>query len=374
MRSSQFPTPTPSTPTPTTGPRTALVLGATGGFGSAACLALLRHGWQVRALARDPVRANALAAAWSRTQDPVWAQVQWPRGDAMRAEDVRAAAQGTQLIVHAVNPPGYRRWRELALPMLAHSIAAARHSGARLVLPGNVYNFDPSEHPVIDEASPQHPVSRKGQVRVEMEQMLAAASRDGVRSLVLRAGDFLGGHGPSSWLASAMVKPGRPPRRLVDPSLPGVGHAWAYLPDLAETLARLADIEATLPAFECFHFAGHWLPRGDELAEAVRAASGRPDLPVSRPPWWLMRLASPFVPLLAEVLEMRYLWQRPLQLDNRKLLAALGDEPHTPLVEAVRQSLQGLGCLNTPLAMPSPAQGVRRTTSSQKDSTRTSAG
>ena len=46
-----------------------------------------------------------------------------------------------------------------------------------------------------------------------------------------------------------------------------------------------------------------------------------------------------------EMLEMRYLWREPLQLDNRKLVAFLGGEPHTPLDTALRETLSGLGCL-----------------------------
>ena len=45
--------------------------------------------------------------------------------------------------------------------------------------------------------------------------------------------------------------------------------------------------------------------------------------------------------------EMRYLWQTPLRLDNQRLLATLGHEPHTPLEQAVEATLVGLGCLPT---------------------------
>jgi hypothetical protein len=58
-----------------------------------------------------------------------------------------------------------------------------------------------------------------------------------------------------------------------------------------------------------------------------------------------MRLASPFVSFCREVLEMRYLWRRPLRLDNRRLEMQLGAEPHTPLDAALRQSLIRVGCL-----------------------------
>ena len=59
----------------------------------------------------------------------------------MSREDVIAAASGCSVIVHAVNPPGYRRWSELVLPMLDSTIAAACSVGATIVLPGTVYNF-----------------------------------------------------------------------------------------------------------------------------------------------------------------------------------------------------------------------------------------
>ena len=62
-------------------------------------------------------------------------------------------------------------------------------------------------------------------------------------------------------------------------------------------------------------------------------------------PWWLVRLVSPLVPTLRELLDMRYLWQRPVRMDNRLLVGVLGHEPHTPLDEAIRATLVGMGCL-----------------------------
>lgn len=135
--------------------RTALVLGATGGVGGAVTEALPQHGWAVRGLARDPDRA---AGARGRA-----AGIEWIRGDAMVRGDVVCAAQGARVIVHAVNPPGYRDWDKVVLPMIDNTIAAARAAGgARIALPGTIYNFDPATTPVLSEDSPQEPRSRKG--------------------------------------------------------------------------------------------------------------------------------------------------------------------------------------------------------------------
>jgi nucleoside-diphosphate-sugar epimerase len=311
----------------------ALVIGVTGGLGSEVAKSLLAQGWSVRGLARDPIAA--------KNRFPELASIEWCAGDAMR--DVSAAASGASLIFHGANPPGYKNWRGLAIPMLAHSVAAAKETGARLVLPGNLYNFGRDADWLLREDTPQRPTSRKGAIRVEMEQML-----HGVRSLVIRAGDYFGPHAPGSWFSNMLVKPGRPLSKITFPELIATGHTWAYLPDIADAIARLVAIDAQLAETEVVNFRGHWLEDGREMVQAIRRAAGRPDLPVKAFPWWLLYLSAPVYDLSRQVLEMRYLWQRPFALDNTKLISLIGAEPHTPLDEAVSITLRGLGCLPDP--------------------------
>jgi nucleoside-diphosphate-sugar epimerase len=315
--------------------KTALVLGATGGIGGEMARRLAGAGWAVRALHRDPQRvASGDASAFT-----------WFAGDAMRADDVAMAARSAALIVHAVNPPGYRNWRGLVLPMLDNTIAAARAEGARIVLPGTVYNYGADAFPLIAEDTPQRPATRKGAIRVEMERRLRAVADEGVKSLVVRAGDFFGPRAANNWFSQGLVTPGRPVASVMSPGAPGVGHQWAYLPDVAETMMRLIERERELPGFATFHMDGHWDPDGTAMVSAIRRAVDRPDLAVRSFPWWLIRVAAPVVPLFRELAEMRYLWRQPVRLDNRRLVKLLGGEPHTPLDEAVRKTLQGMGCI-----------------------------
>ena len=177
-----------------------------------------------------------------------------------------------------------------------------------------------------------------------MEARLREAAAAGTPVLVVRAGDFFGPRAGNSWFSQGLVKPGQRPRSITLPGAPGVGHAWAYLPDVAETMVRL--IEAGEPKdFATFHMEGHWDPDGMAMPNAIRAALGEPGLPLRRMPWWLLRLASPVVPFLRELAEMRYLWKQPVRLDNRRLVATLGAEPRTPLYRAVHETLGGLGGL-----------------------------
>jgi nucleoside-diphosphate-sugar epimerase len=313
--------------------KTALVLGATGGIGGEVAHRLAASGWHVRALNRRP-RAS--------TPDDPFA---WITGDAMVAEDVARAAGGASLIVHAVNPPGYRNWGELVLPMLDNSIAAARATGARILLPGTVYNYGPDAFPDLTEDKPQHAVTIKGRIRVEMERRLAALAASGdAKVLIVRAGDFFGPHAANNWFSQGLVKPGKRPSAITCPGKPGVGHQWAYLPDVAETMVRLIE-QGDLDDFASFHMAGHWDADGTAMVDAIRRALGGPAIRTTRLPWLAMRLAAPFVPMFRELLEMKYLWDQPVRLRNDRLVAKLGSEPRTPLDDAVRATLVGLGCV-----------------------------
>lgn len=309
--------------------RTALVIGATGGVGGAIADRLLADGWHVRAINRDPASA---AQRSGRTG------LEWVKGDAMVEADVVAAAQGAEIVVHGANPPGYRNWAGLQLPMLASTIAAARAAGPRILFPGTVYNYGPDAFPRIDERSPQNPRSRKGAIRVKMEQALRDA---GVPVLIVRCGDFFGPKPGNNWLSQGIVKAARPIASVLYPGPLGIPHAWAYLPDVAETFVRL--LATDLGPFEVFQMKGHEVT-GHELVAGLEAAAGR-TLKVSRLPWPALALAAPFNETLREMREMRYLWDEPVLLDDRRLVRQLGAEPRTPLAEALRIALQGQGSL-----------------------------
>ena len=313
--------------------RTALVLGATGGIGGAIASALLRRGWQVRGLARD----------LSKVDGNMSGGIDWVRGDAMTREDVVRAADGATVIVHAVNPPGYRNWDKLVLPMIDNTIAAARSAGgARVVLPGTIYNYDPETTHVIDAQTPQVPKSRKGRIRVTLEKKLEDAAPE-VPSLIVRAGDFFGPGARSSWFAQAMLKPGKPVKRIVNPARGG-GHSWAYLPDLADACARLLDAPDQLMPFERLQFEGLFDESGTALTEALSRVVGR-DLPVRAFPWWLIRALAPFWGFAREAVEIAPYWRHPVRLDNARLSQLLGEEPRTDLGLTLRETLISLKCL-----------------------------
>jgi nucleoside-diphosphate-sugar epimerase len=316
--------------------RKVLVLGATGGIGGEVARQLRDAGWEVRALKRNATKPVELKDGMT-----------WLRGDALSRQDVIDAAKGCSVIIHAVNPPGYRKWSELVLPMLDNTIAAAIAERATIVLPGTIYNYGPSAFPKLSEESPQQPMTRKGAIRVELEKRLLNASHNGARVLIVRAGDFFGPKARNNWFSQGLVKPGQPVKAVSYPGQLGIGHQWSYLPDVARTMVQLLARRDALEPFASFHMAGHWDADGTQMVDAIRRVTERRtgiEPRVKTFPWWLLTLASPFVVTFREMREMRYLWRTPVRMDNTRLIAVLGHEPHTPMDEAVEATLDSMGC------------------------------
>ena len=329
-----------------------MVLGANGHLGRAAVLAFAAAGWQVTALLR---RAPRL---------PLPAGVRCVQGDALDVPATLAAARagpagpGFDVIVHALNPD-YTQWQTMMPPQTAAVIALARQLGATVMLPGNVYNFGNQLPARLTEATPFAATHAKARQRIALEASLAQAARDqGVRSIVIRAGDFLGDGG--TWVDLGMGR-ALAAGKFTAMGQPNVQHAWAYLPDLAQTFVKVAEQRAQLAPHAVLHFAGHTLTQA-ALQEAMQTTLGRPLRSVGFP-WWLMRLAAA-VPVQATampraLLEMRYLWQRPHQLDDQGLRHLLGNVPHTPLTDVMRACLAPLqnppGTETRPGAGPTPS-------------------
>jgi nucleoside-diphosphate-sugar epimerase len=317
-----------------------LVLGANGRFGQAVCTAFAGAGWRVLAQTR---RALAPALAAMPPIEPLSIGIDETR-------HLIDAAAGAQIVVHAMNPAyTTTAWQAQAPGMAQAAMDIAQALNATLMLPGNVYNFGPQLPAQLSESTPQTASSGKGAVRVAIEAQMRARAAQGLRSVVIRAGDFFGA-GEGTWLDGMIVK-SLSKGKVVYPGPLDVPHAWAYLPDLARTFVTVAEKRDTLAPSTTLHFAGHTLT-GRQLHEGICKAAdalgwrvGARAYRLSIMNWMLLRLASPFVPMLRELTEMAYLWRMPHALEQTALSRLIGAVPHTPLPLALADALNRIAPL-----------------------------
>lgn len=303
-----------------------LILGANGRLGQAAVAAFAAAGWRVIAQSRRPL-GYPLPSSASHT------------AVALEATDALAAvATGARSVLYAINPP-YPLWASRALPLARLGMDVAARLQSRFLLPGNIYNFGAGMPAQLREDTPQQPSNSFGRIRCQLEDELRA--RAGLRSAVIRAGDFFG-VGTGSWFDLVIAKSLRK-GKLVYPGPLDRRHAWAYLPDLARAFVAVAGRD-DLPAQTNVHFPGYALT-GAELLDAIEAAAVELKLwPAGRYtrrgiPWPLLRVLGLFGPMWRGIVEMSYLWRVPHELESESLDALIGTDHRTALATALRQAL-----------------------------------
>ena len=280
-------------------PKTALILGPTGRFGRHMTAALSRHGWHTRAFNRA-------------------------------TDDLQKAAEGVDLIVNGWNPK-YTDWAAQVPTLTRQVIAAAETSGAAVLLPGNIYVYGQDIPPVIGPETPHRAMHPLGQIRRKMED----AYRDaGVKTVILRAGDYIDTEPSENWFHKIIVAH-LAKGRVSYPGPMTLPHAWAFLPDVAEAGVLVADRLEALPVFSDFMFEGYTLT-GHELSQALGDAIGQ-NIKTKRMSWLPIQMARPFWAEAKHLVEMRYLWRRPHRPDGRALARFI--QPNfkpTPLHQALQ--------------------------------------
>ncbi len=281
--------------------QTALILGATGRFGRNSAEAFRKAGWTVRNFDR-------------------------------KSQDLKQSAEGASIIVNAWNPP-YPDWARLVPKLHRQVIDAAEHAGATVIVPGNVYVFGASTPSPWSSSSPHLAENPLGRIRVEMEDAYRSSS---VKTIILRAGDFIDTCASGNWFDQVLIKR-LSKGQLVYPGRPDIAHSWAYLPDLARAAVALAEIRDDLPRINDVPFAGYTLT-GMELAQSLSRATGQ-SVRVKRMNWLPIHLSRMFWNLAPHLIEMRYLWDTPHCLDAEAFNELVQGFTHTDLDEATKTAI-----------------------------------
>jgi nucleoside-diphosphate-sugar epimerase len=306
-----------------------LVLGATGSFAGAVAAELLGRGQSVRVLVRNRARLIARFGQPDNLEIVV--------GDVQNMNDLSAAAQGCQTIVHGVNYP-YDQWFPHMETATRHVLDAARKNKALIVFPGNVYNLGPAGQVPFSDSAPHNPVSRKGRLRQWMEEELAGYAANGGRVLIMRAGDYFGPTARNGYLDPLFggAAQGKPMMALGNISL---AHQWAYVPDLARATADLMELHEELADYEVVNFRGYVPTSQRAFFSDIARVAGSPDK-VRRLPWWLLSLVALFSPLIREVMEMKYLYESTVLIDDPRLRELLPDFRPTSTDRAILETVQ----------------------------------
>lgn len=234
--------------------------------------------------------------------------------DASDPEALTDAVRGARAVYGCAAPP-YHRWADDWPPLAASLHTAAEATGAVLVMLGNLYGYGPVDGPLTEDL-PLAATGPKGRVRAAVwERTRELAERGRIMAVEVRASDFFGPGVTDGGHLAARVMPrllrGKPVTTLGDPDAP---HSWSYLPDVARALVEVAGEERAWG--RAWHLPNQPALSIRQMVERLATRAGTGPVAVRGLPPAVLAVATVFSPLLRELREVRYQFDRPFVVDS----------------------------------------------------------
>jgi len=242
-----------------------LVTGATGFTGGHLARALGKRGYQVRALVRNPAKADALRAAG----------IEVVKGDLVNAEDVQRAVDGCEIVYHigAV----YREarfadavYRQVNVEGTRHVLEACRLAAVGRFVHCSTVGVHGDVKAPADESAPFGPLDVYQESKLAGEQLARQYIDAGLPGTIFRP---VGIHGPGDMRFHKLF------RTIASGAFRMIGNGavlyhMTYIDDLVEGIICCGEHPAALG--ETYILCGPRYTTITELAAAVARAVGRP--------------------------------------------------------------------------------------------------
>jgi len=280
------------------------ILGSGGSIGTDLARALKDYTDQVRLVSREPTRVH---------EDD-----QLMKADLTQPDQVLRAVEGSYVVYLTVGfPYKYKIWEELWPLTLTNVIHACKQHGTRLVFFDNIYMYDKNHLNAMDEDTPVRPSSRKGKVRERIARMvMEEVERGGLRALVARSADFYGPSINNSVLAETAIKNLAKGKKAMWMGGVHYKHSFTYTPDAAWATALLGNTEDAYGQVWHLPTATN-PPTGKEWIEMIAQELGV-QARYQVLPGAMLRVLGLFSPMMRELAEMVYQYDRDYVFDSSK--------------------------------------------------------
>lgn len=302
------------------------ILGAGGAIGVQLAQALPNYTDKIRLVSRNPEKVNP--------EDELFP------ADLLQPDAVEQAVAGSDVVYLTVGLPYNREvWEQLWPVIMQNTLDACKQHGAKLVFFDNIYMYDPNHLAPMDENTPIRPSSRKGKVRAKIAQMLLdEVKNDRLQALIARSADF---YGPSIKNASVLTE------TVFNNLAAGKAadwmgslkfkHSFTYTPDAGKATAILGNSQEAFGQVWHLPTASN-PPTGQEWVDSIAAALNKPSK-ARVAPKWMVRILGLFNPIMKEMVEMVYQYDRDYVFDSAKFEANFDFTP-TPYNEGIREIVE----------------------------------
>jgi len=242
-------------------------------------------------------------------------------GDAGDASATQQACKDASVVYLCAAPP-YTDWDPLYPRMQENLIAAAGLAGARLVTAENMYVYGATETP-MKEDQPHRPHTRKGKIRAAMSADLLEAHRQGrVQAALGRAPDYFGPFAVETTIYGGRVfYPALSGKKVSVQGKLDALHTWIYVDDFARGLVTLGAHEEALG--QTWHLPAPPPLSQRDFVSLIFEEAGYPPR-MAETPAFVFKMVGLFVPIMRELEEMLYQWEKPYLVNHDKFATAFG--------------------------------------------------
>jgi nucleoside-diphosphate-sugar epimerase len=301
------------------------ILGAGGSIGIELARYLTNYTTDIRLVNRNPKKVNST--------DTLFA------ADLSDKTSVFKAIEGSAVTYVTIGfPYSVKMWKQLWIPFTQNVIDACLEHKSKLVFFDNVYAIGGDNVNHITENSPISPTSKKGEIRAEVDRLiLNRVANKNLQAIIARAPDFFGGTAgdnsiPINLIYNNLVK-GKKAQWFCNAK---VIHTMGYVPDLAKGTALLGNTPDAYNQVWNLPCAPQKIT-GEEWIKLFAETMGKKSSYIVLPDW-LVKGMGLFVPILKEVAEMNYQYDRDYYFDSSKFNTHFNFTP-TPNAVAVKQAV-----------------------------------
>ena len=281
------------------------VLGSGGAIGVELAKALSQFTNDVRLVSRNPKRVNS-------TDKLVTA-------DLTSSEDVLRAVEGSD-VVYLTAGFEYKLsvWKETWPLVMRNVINACKTHNSKLVFFDNIYMYDSNYLNGMTEETPINPPSEKGKVRAKIAKMIMDEVDSGnLTALIARCADYYGPNIKNTSMLTEIVlnniSKGKRANWMMSLNHK---HSFTYTPDAGKATAMLGNSDKSYNQVWHLPTASNPLT-GQEWIDAIAKEMGKEpkSLVLSM---FLLKILSLFVPVMKELKEMVYQYDREYVFDSSK--------------------------------------------------------
>lgn len=298
------------------------ILGAGGPIGVELAKALLSFTSKIRLVSRNPGKVNPTDELMS--------------ANLLNAEEVNNAVKGSTIVYATIGfPYDTKIWSENWPIFITYVINACKAHGSKLVFFDNIYMYDPNCLDGMTENTPINPSSKKGKVRARIVQMIMDEVNTGsLKALIARSADF---YGPNikntSMLVETVFKPLSQGKKANWMGVVKYKHSFTYTPDAGKATAILGNTEDAYNQVWHLPTASN-PPTGKEWVNAIAQGMGvKPRIQAA--PKFVVRIIGVFVPIMGELVEMMYQYDRAYVFNSDKFEKRFNFKP-TPYAEGIK--------------------------------------